>query len=175
MPRKLRPTGVETWTPIEREFLDALKRIQGCEPRKRDLAKMAKSGTLKVSIATVAKEAGHSRTLIGHEECRYSRVRKRIIEAMKPVVMPRTAQDVIKRVREDNADLRVQLKLSRSQNAALILRMNKVAAAAKREIRRARRDAEAPRRPSLQIAGREFQSGIVLPLPEVAKGEDDAE
>jgi hypothetical protein len=145
MPGKPQQDDTESWSPIEREFLEALQRIQSGTPKDRDLAKKAKAGTLKISVTSVAKEAGRSRTLIGHDECRYSRVRQRVIVAMKPVVEPRTAQDVIKRLREDNADLRAQLILARSQNAALIRRMVALETAAKREIRRAKRDAEAPR------------------------------
>jgi hypothetical protein len=175
MPRKPQQAEIETWSPIEREFLEALQRIQSSTPKDRDLAKKAKAGTLKISVASVAKEAGRSRTLIGHDECRYPRVRQRIVAAMKPVIESRTAQDVINRLRENNADLRTQLTLARSQNVALIRRMIALEAAAKREIRRARRDAKAPRQPSFQIAGREFQGGAVVPLREGVKNEDDAD
>jgi hypothetical protein len=123
----------------------------------------------------VATEAGRSRTLIGHDDCQYPRVRQRILAAMTPVVEPRTAQDVIKKLRDDNADLRAKLTRSRSVNAALVMRMVAIEKAAKRAIREAKREAESPQRPSLQVAGRSLEGGKVVPLrkPSTEEPSDD--
>ncbi|MBK3732291.1 hypothetical protein GAY29_04090 [Azospirillum brasilense] len=146
------------------EFLEALQRLQEGRPRNRDLAQKAKKDGIRISISAVAKEAGRSRTLIGHDECQYPRVRQRVLAAMAPVLEPRTAQDVIKRLREGNADLRAQLSLSRSQNAALVMRMAQVEKNAKRLVREAQREAAVPKRESLQVAGRGLEGSNVVAI-----------
>lgn len=97
--------------PIEQDFLDAIDRLRDGEPKNKLLKARKARGTLKVNVANVALEAGHSRTLIALETgCRYPRVRELIKQAKTGHDgLPTTLNEVIARLRADNAELRVQL------------------------------------------------------------------
>lgn len=102
--------------PIEQDFLAAIDRLQDGEPKNKQLKVRKAKGTLKVNVANVALEAGHSRTLIALETgCRYPRVRELIKQAKTghngP---PTTLNEVIARLRADNAELRVQLNIHKA-------------------------------------------------------------
>ena len=49
----------------EQAFMRALRRLISGNPRHDQNVKLAKCGRLRVTVATVAREAGRSRTLIG--------------------------------------------------------------------------------------------------------------
>ncbi|WP_143273007.1 hypothetical protein [Azospirillum palustre] len=122
---------------MEKDFIDALERLRNRQPQHPDLAKKAKLGTLQINVTTVAQEAGRSRTLIGMDDCRYPRVRAAILAEkadVASVVETRTAEDVIRRLRDDRAALAASLRASESENAALLLRLRDVERAAQREI-----------------------------------------
>jgi hypothetical protein len=97
--------------PIEQDFLAAIDRLRDGEPKNRQLKARKAKGALKVNVANVALEAGHSRTLIALETgCRYPRVRELIKQAMNGHDrLPTTLNEVIDRLRFDNAELRAQL------------------------------------------------------------------
>ena len=86
------------------------------------LARKAK-GALKVNVANVALEAGHSRTLIALETgCRYPRVRELIKQAKTGHNgLPTTLNEVVARLRADNAELRVQIS---THKAAVLAHFN---------------------------------------------------
>ena len=63
----------------------ALARLLAGAPRHPTLAAMR---SVKVSYLNVAIEAGHSRTLIGHDGCAYQGVRERVKAAMKRSAAP---------------------------------------------------------------------------------------
>lgn len=138
----------------EQRFLEALERIKAGKPTDPGLRKLAALGRLNVNISVVAQEADQSRTLIGHKGCKYPRVRAAVLEAMAPVVEPRTAAEVINRKRDEVAALRAALKLSNSVNALLVARLAKVAADCERAIRRADREAASATTNPNHIAGR---------------------
>lgn len=97
--------------PIEKDFLEALTRLQQGEPTDRSLKAQQKKGTLKVTISSVALEAKRSRTLIGMDGCRYPRVRELILQAKSgESAEPRTYTDLVKRLRARIVDLGVQVK-----------------------------------------------------------------
>lgn len=124
MPRKRSTPAIG---PLEKEFLEALQRLIDNVPGNPGLQRLAKLGRLRINYSTVAKEAGRSRTLIGMDGCRYPSVRSRIQAAMEPVVAPRTAEDVIRRLRENNAALRRKLKLANSLSLAMVRRYEDLA------------------------------------------------
>lgn len=97
--------------PIEQDFLDAIDRLRDGLPKNKQLKGRRAKGTLKVNVANVALEAGHSRTLIALETgCRYPRVRELIKQAKSGHVgLPTTLNEVIDQLRADNAELRVQI------------------------------------------------------------------
>lgn len=47
---------------IEQDFLDAIDRLRDGQPKNKQLKARKAKGALKVNIANVALEAGHSRT-----------------------------------------------------------------------------------------------------------------
>jgi hypothetical protein len=152
---------------IEGDFLEAIDRLVVGEPLNPSLAKRAKQGTLKVNMSAVAQEAGHSRTLIGHDGCKYPRVRARVIGLKAPLTEGLNAEGVILRLREENAELRKKLALRDTENAVLIRRLRQLETASQREIRQAKRNANRNEVRSDQLAGASFPAEIaeVIPFP----------
>ncbi|MGK5010294.1 hypothetical protein [Janthinobacterium sp. MDB2-8] len=97
--------------PIEQDFLNAIDRLRDGEPKNKQLKARKAKGTLKVNVANVALEAGHSRTLIALEAgCRYPRVRELIKQAKTSRDgLPTTLNEVVARLRADNAEMRIQM------------------------------------------------------------------
>lgn len=69
----------ERATRIENDLVEAFARLREGKPCHKRLRADAKNGMLRVNITNVAREAGHSRTLIGFTGCRYSALRKEIL------------------------------------------------------------------------------------------------
>lgn len=105
---------------IAKEYLEALERLKSNRPNNISLKKKAKLGTLKINIATVAKEANRSRTAIATKVTRYPEVRTRILEEMEPVIRTNTSGGVIKNLRQKNADLYKENKMIWTENANLL-------------------------------------------------------
>ncbi|MFC5356382.1 hypothetical protein [Azospirillum himalayense] len=103
---------------IEKDFLTALERLVACKPTNTALKKLAAQGRLRINVSTVAKEAGRARSLIGYEGCKYMGVRLQVLEQMKPIASPRSGAAVIARLREDVADLKLQLHNALAEAAA---------------------------------------------------------
>lgn len=120
---------------VERSFLDALERIRAGAPKDPELAKRAKRGTLKISIAVVAREAGRSRTHISHAGCAYPAIRQTILELKAPQKStPTSIAEINRRLREENAELRRTVKHARDSMAAMALRMARVVREAERRV-----------------------------------------
>jgi hypothetical protein len=162
----------------EKRFLEALERVKANQPNHPELKKLAALKPLTVTVKAVAQEAGLSRTLIGHDGCKYPRARAAVLEAMRPVAQPRTAAEVINRKRDEVAALREAVRLRDSVNAALVRRLAEVDAGADREIRRAERRAGGPDNNANHVAGARFakpdarRSDNVVPLRPDGDGED---
>lgn len=153
--------------PVEKDFLDALERLKANKPREPELAKKAALGRLKTNISTVAKEANRSRTLIALDDCRYPNVRALILDASTPPSEARTAEDVIRNLRRENAELRKQLKMADSFNATLILRLNRLEKTAQHEIKAAERRARRAGNDPNIVAGTRLSetTGTIVPFP----------
>ncbi len=104
---------------IEQDFLDAIERLKAGRPQNPELRlKVSKGKTIKINIATVAQEAGRARGLIAKENCRYPEIRQLVlVEAGAPEALPRTRDDVIKKLRLEVAELRVQLSQAEAHAA----------------------------------------------------------
>lgn len=140
-------------TPVEQTLLDALDRLKSGKPNNPDLVKRAKRGTLKISVATVAQEAGRSRTLISHDKCAYPAVRTAILALKAPRdAEPTSLAEVNRRLRLENAELRRTVKLARDSMAAMALRMSRVVKEAERRVAAAERRA-GRRSDANQVAG----------------------
>lgn len=105
---------------IEQDFYDAIKRIQ--LDRCQNIASHKLKGEqkpVKLTISNVALEAGRSRTLIGHKDCPYPKLRAYIIRIIKQnnEIPASNQQEANRRFREKNNELSIQLSLARSEQA----------------------------------------------------------
>ena len=125
---------------IERDFEEAIERLEKNRPKDPLLKRLAAEGRLAINFSTVAKEAKHSRTLIAHAKCQYQQQRAKVLQLMHPgvVAAPRTASEVISRLREDVADLKGKLSAALSGQAVHFLARQR----AEREAERWRREAQ---------------------------------
>jgi len=115
--------GVPAEDEIEQHFIDAFARLQSGKPKDKSLQTQAKQGTLRITISSVAKEAGHSRTLIGHKGCKYPNVRDRILALKSDPDIPTRTQDGLNKQRDEAAKLRRELALAQTKNATLLARI----------------------------------------------------
>ncbi|MCE7798699.1 hypothetical protein LWE61_19400 [Sphingobium sufflavum] len=104
---------------INQDFLDAIERLKNGRPQHPEFREKVKKGkTVKINILTVSKEAGRARGLIGRENCHYPEVRQLVLmEAEASGIVPRSRDDVIKRLRAEIAELRVQLSQAEAHAA----------------------------------------------------------
>jgi hypothetical protein len=121
--------------PIERDFLDAIQRLQDGTPKHKKLRAQKAKGTLKINISTVAMEAGRARTLIALEQgCRYPRVRELVKHAKNgKAALPTTLTELVDRLRVDKAELATQVKKYQAEAAVHFQARVKAEEAAKRE------------------------------------------
>lgn len=101
----------------ERDFMVALQSLVEGRPTKKILKDLLrKKGRLPINAVNLAIEAGHSRTLIAMENCKYPRVR----EALKLARVGRTAEpttytQLIQNLRADLAQEKSHRKLLQLQ------------------------------------------------------------
>lgn len=94
---------------VERDFYEALERLQAQQPRNPELRRrLQEKGKIKVNVANVAKEADRSRTLIGTERCRFPDVRQAILIAEQGI--PTGRDTVLADLRRQVAELRTELR-----------------------------------------------------------------
>lgn len=118
---------------IEKNFMAALERLQSGTPTNKVLRAAKAKGILKINASTVAQEAGHSRTLIGMENCRYPRIRELIHLAKSNVAdVPRTHTELIQKLRAEIADLRIQVKQFQAEATVHFIARKKAEATAER-------------------------------------------
>lgn len=125
---------------IEKDFDEAIDRLEKNKPKDPVLKRLAAEGRLKINYSTVAKEAKHSRSLIAHAKCQYQTQRARVLQLMHPgeIAAPRTASEVISRLRENVADLKGKLRAALDGQAAHFLARQR----AEREAERWRKEAQ---------------------------------
>lgn len=131
----LRNSQVEGEGEIGQDLRQALARLIAGKPTNPKLRSVAEQGKLRINYSTVAKEAHHSRTLIGHDGCSYPEVRKAVTAAMTAGGTPvgqqanhppgESAFDIIQRLRAENAILR-------SEKAVLATKVMEALAVARR-------------------------------------------
>lgn len=112
--RPVRSRKRSTPEEVEKDFHDALDRLISGKPKNPRLLKLASEGRLFINPTTVSLEAGRSRTLIALENCRFPSVRARIRSAAhyaEPMA-PRTAGEVIQRLRDQVVCLKKELAAS---------------------------------------------------------------
>lgn len=111
--------------PIRADFLSALARLRKGTPTHSDLIEKASQGKLSISPASVAKEAKHSRTLIGHENCKYPDVRREILASkdQSPLQIKRS-----KAVQSMASEVRLLKEVIQIKDTALAVAMSKIEA-----------------------------------------------
>ncbi|HEX4895752.1 MAG TPA: hypothetical protein VFV11_05415 [Solimonas sp.] len=144
---------------IEREFLEALLRLEAGSPTHPDLIARAKAHRLKINFSTVAKEAGRARGLIAVEDSQYVNARKQVLAKMRPATPETSSVNVIADLRKRVADLERQLAEADSVNATLMLRVHEVAA----ELQRAKEHVARLRAARDQLQARKDQKLIQFP------------
>lgn len=119
----------------------AFARLVIGEPVTPKLRVAVEAGRLRINIATVALEAGRSRTLIGHDNCPFPDLRRRILEMKEEGPTARQARQALKVANRRISELTQQLAERDSIQAALVLdreRMKLEAEAAQPRLVRAR-------------------------------------
>ncbi len=143
---------------MEKRFLDAIDRLKDGKPLCPELQKKAKAGKLRVGdVSAVALEAGGpdekgvwrglSRTLIGHDNCRYPKVREEVRKGKGGQPGEYDLKNVNSKLRERNRQLEKMNKHLLSTCAAMRLRMNKLESAVKVEIEKLQREQHRGNRP----------------------------
>jgi predicted metal-dependent hydrolase len=143
---------------MEKRFLDAIERLKEGKPVCPELQKKAKAGKLRVSdVSAVALEAGGpdekgvwrglSRTLIGHDNCRYPKVREKIRKAKEGEPGEYDLKNINSTLRERNRQLEKTNKQLLSSCAAMLVRMNKLESAVKEEVKKLQREQHRGDRP----------------------------
>ena len=97
---------------IEADFNAAINRLIADSPEHPKLKALSATGKLTITFATVALEAGRSRSLIGHKGCPYQSVRERIV-ALTTTDMRKPSS-----ARERHRLLRCQIEELKSQLAS---------------------------------------------------------
>lgn len=108
------------WGPVEKRLYKALWSLKNGAPKNADLKELAAQGKLKVTLTSVAKEAGVSRTLIGMEKCAYPGVRKAVVGSKRSKVDELNRK--IEALQEQVKDLEARLLARDSTNAEILLR-----------------------------------------------------
>lgn len=142
---------------MEKRFLDAIERLKEGNPECPDLQKKAKTGKLRVDVSAAALEAGGpdekgvwrglSRTLIGHDKCRYPKAREEIRKGKEGEPGEYDLKNVNSRLRERNRQLEKMNKQLLSTCAAMRVRMNKLESAVKVEMEKLQREQHRGNRP----------------------------
>lgn len=107
----------------EKDLLEALARLLRGEPTHPDLIASASEGKLKISPASVAKEARRSRTLIGMENCQYPDIRRKVLASKEqtPLQMRRTA--ALQSLRSEVRRLETIIKIKDTALATIMLQV----------------------------------------------------
>lgn len=111
------PDSTEAHDPIEQDFMNALQRLLDGKPTEKKLKALLKQkGKLPLNAVNVALEAGHSRTLISMDVCRYPKVREAIrIAKGDKTAGPSTYTQLIQNLRTDLAQAKAEKKLLQVQ------------------------------------------------------------
>lgn len=139
---------------IERDLSDALRRLKAGTPSNPELARKARRGILRINPTTVAKEAGHSRTLISHDNCAYPNLRAEILSHAPERKPGKGLAEKNAELHKLVADLKHSLRMSREEHVSSLLRMKKLEEDANRGIAIAERRAASAIKEANEIAGR---------------------
>lgn len=120
--------GSRTVSRVEQDYRDALERLLAGIPENPKLkAALSRGARVLPNKSNVALEAGRSRTPLAVKNGPFpaivSAIEAALCETEQPKRQVRTRKDYVRGLREENKILRNQLRLSRSENAALSLQL----------------------------------------------------
>lgn len=122
---------------VEAEFLAALDRLKSGTPTVPSLIARARTGKVRITISSVALEAGRSRTLIGMATCQFPAVRKAVLDAARKQRVRRVAKDSIPS--SSYSHLQRSLKAADTLNASLVLELEREREKTQRALRQLER------------------------------------
>jgi hypothetical protein len=117
----------------------AIVRLKAGKPSNTDLKKQQRAGKFKVNISSVAKEAGVSRTLIGHKNCAYPAQRKRVLGLRGNEPAQGTLMATVRKLRAEVVEAKSRERLDASLRAALLRRIFNADKAVRRAERKSKR------------------------------------
>lgn len=120
---------------LAQDFRDAIERLKdGSKIKNRELRRRAAAGKLRINISTVAREAGHSRTLIATADSRFPDIREEIMAFRSARGKKSDRTRSIESVRGALRDEKSRAALLASENLALLRKCKSL------ELRLAQRD-----------------------------------
>ena len=105
------------------DFEEALARLLVGEPQSPRLKARALTKPVRISFATVAEEAGRSRTLIGHDGCPYPKFRERLRRIIEDGPSARDTREALGRSAAKLRLLHTAIAEKDSIQAALLLEL----------------------------------------------------
>lgn len=107
----------------EKRLIDAITRIQSGDALDPDVKKAILNGKSAFSFSLVAKEAGVSRTLIGHKNCRYPALRMKLIALQKPSSSTKQIKSAFQAKVLECESLKSQLAMAQTMLAGQAIRL----------------------------------------------------
>lgn len=126
-------------TSAEKDFQAAIRRLLAKKPKHPELVAALEAGRLRISISSVAKEAGRARTLISHAQCDLPEIRNLVLSLMNSPADRKSSVQTITDLRREVSSLKEQLAMARSENVALLRRMERIDSYARKAIQQAER------------------------------------
>lgn len=111
---------------IQQDLENALSRLLAGIPTNPELKRRLAEGSLRLSISTVAMEAGRSRTLIGYEHCAYPHIRHEILRAVEDGPRAARSRGLLKRAVTRIKELEERLAAISTINASLHVEIAKL-------------------------------------------------
>lgn len=108
---------------VEADFHDAIDRIVSGAPNHPMLQENQQAGKLRLTIKSVAMEAGRSRTLIGTKNCVYPAVRSRILAISEEGPKVQQTREALRHATERVRHLNEAIAESATREAALLMEL----------------------------------------------------
>lgn len=123
---------VDAEDKVRADFENALARLVARKPENSTLRKKAR---VRITPSSVALEAGHSRTLVGHARCKYPDLREKILSYREGSEKRPTRLDEIGRLKAKITELEKALQVRDTIQASILVRNREL----EDEVRTARR------------------------------------
>ena len=144
-------SGISTGKEIEQDFRDSLERLLLGKPTNEVNTELLRRGRLKITKASVAREAGHSRTTyVNHPD-----IAQYVAQAIdkKHPVLARAEHDLIRGLREENVLLRLEKAKLATRVANLVNHVARLEKQVERQSRHSVRRGERRTSTPLSVVG----------------------